>query len=64
MASDKDVTVKRCRKLTPEERKAVYAPSDTNAGAGWSSTNRNPLTFECGREREVMDPRSGDFNDE
>ena len=26
---------KRCWKLTREERKIVYAESETNAGAGW-----------------------------
>lgn len=35
---------KRCRKLTKAEREAVWAPTQENAGAGWTpKTPRAPV---------------------
>ena len=30
---------RRTKKLTPKQKKAVWAPSKTNAGEGWRSPN-------------------------
>ena len=40
--------MKRRKKLTPEQRKALYEPPKTNAGAGWYSKYkpRDPRQFE------------------
>jgi hypothetical protein len=46
---------KRQKKLTPEQKKAVWSPPKSNAGAGWNSREkaRNPIVMETG----VYDPK-------
>ncbi len=44
---------KRCKRLTPEQKKAVWAKPKANAGAGWHSdleNRRDPRTLELGDE--------------
>jgi len=31
------------KKLTPEQRKALYTPPESNLGLGWDDTPRDPL---------------------
>lgn len=46
---------KQCRKLTREEKKAVWnAETDENAGAGWNAKgNDEPRSFYPNRERDT-----------
>lgn len=45
---------KRCRKLTKAEREIVYAPPESNAGAGWNAKGGEPRRrFVPNRERDT-----------
>lgn len=37
---------KRCKKLTPEQKKTIWSKPESNAGCGWHSTGQNPVDFE------------------
>ncbi len=44
---------KRCKRLTPEQKKAVWAKPEANAGAGWRTDWENrcdPRVFERGEK--------------
>ena len=44
---------KRIKRLTPEQKKAVWAKPEANAGAGWHSdyeNTRDPRALEIGRK--------------
>lgn len=44
---------RKIKRLTAEQKRAVWAPSETNAGAGWNSRHSNdadPRNFEQGSE--------------
>jgi hypothetical protein len=58
------------RRLTAEERKAVWAPPESNAGAGWwpKGQNREVIQGEVGLEivpydQDEGDPKPLDFED-
>lgn len=48
---------KRIKKLSPEAKKAVWAKSEVNAGAGWHSygDGTDPLEFERGEFSDLSD---------
>lgn len=37
--------MKRCKRLTKEQKEAVWAPPESNAGLGWSSKGHRPDEF-------------------
>lgn len=52
----KNMKKKQCRKLTKEEKKAVWAEDkETNAGAGWNArgTYDTPKSRNLNRERDT-----------
>ena len=40
---------KRCPKLTREQRELVYAPPESNAGAGWGNPEKDYRNFQGSR---------------
>lgn len=55
---------RKIKKLTAAQKREVWKQPESNAGSGWHSWSRDPLTAERGRDQEVMDPRDGDFDDD
>ena len=45
---------RRCRKLTPEQKKKIWAQTETNAGAGWDAEGSGdpPRRYVPSRQRD------------
>jgi hypothetical protein len=46
---------KRCRKLTPEEKKRVWAKPESNAGAGWLTYRDHIMSIAEQQARQERD---------
>lgn len=56
--------MKRFKKLTKEQKKAIWSPSEENAGAGWIATGQYdlPRSKYLNRERDTTKLIDQEFN--